>query len=68
MIITRDSSHLVGDFLPRVDSLAPIGVVRRVVVPEDPPRAIRTDQLQYRLLPPLRHDATYWPHSATSNH
>lgn len=61
-------AHLVGDFLPRVDSLASISIVRRIVIPEQPPRAICTDQLQYRLLSPLRHDAPYWPHRATFNH
>lgn len=50
-------SHLIGDFFPRVDSLAPVSVIGRIVIPEELSRAIRTDQLQYCLLPPLRHDA-----------
>lgn len=40
-----------------MDSFVTIGVVGRVVVPEELSRVIRTDQLQYCLLPPLRHDA-----------
>lgn len=35
--------HLIGDFLPCVDSLAPISVFTHCVVPEKPSLAIRID-------------------------
>lgn len=57
VIISWLWSHLIGDFFPRVDSLASVSVIGRIVIPEELSRAISTDQLQYCLLPPLRHDA-----------
>lgn len=67
VIISWVWSHLIGDFFPRLDSLASIGAVWRIGIPEEPSRAIRADQLQYCLLPPLRHDVRIVPRLTTDS-